>query len=128
MFAVLISQASETRSQTLSDTICFKIGEVQNLLIAAKQKKYADSLVTVYRSDISILNQKVAAFEIKDSTNKQINSTYQAMVQTMKDQRGILEGQINYLNKELRMQRTKTKLTAFGGIALSAIVAGLFIF
>jgi hypothetical protein len=98
------------------------------LLIAAKQKDYADSLVSLYRNDINILSGKVAALEIKDSTNKEINSTYQAMMGTMKEQRTVLEGQITYLNRELKRQKTKTTLTAIGGIALSAIITGLFLF
>jgi hypothetical protein len=108
--------------------LCFKVSEIQNVLIAAKQKKYADSLVSVYRSDLSFLNQKIQALETKDSTNKEINSTYQNMIGTMNQQRTILEGQITYLNKEVKKYKRKTKLASIGGLALTAIVAGLFIF
>jgi hypothetical protein len=96
--------------------LCFKVSEIQNVLIAAKQKKYADSLVSVYRSDISFLNQKVQALETKDSTNKEINSTYQNMIGTMNQQRTILEGQITYLNKEVKKWKRKTKFAAISGI------------
>jgi hypothetical protein len=97
------------------------------LLIAAKQKDYADSLVNLYRSDINILSGKVQALEIKDSTNKEINSTYQAMVGTMKEQRTVLEGQITVLNKQLRKQKTATKLTAISGLLLTGLVSFLIL-
>lgn len=124
---ILIGSSLETRCQT-TDTLCFPISTVQKLLIDAKQKKYADSLVNVYRSDISILNQTVAALETKDSTNKEINSTYQNMIGTMNQQRTILEGQITYLNKEVTRWKRKTKFAAISGIVLTGIVTGLFVF
>jgi hypothetical protein len=123
----LIGSSLGARSQT-TDTLCFPVPVIQKLLIDAKQKKYADSLVLVYRSDINILSRKVEALEIKDSTNTQINSTYQAMIGTMKDQRTVLEGQIITLNKQIRKQRTATKLTAISGLLLTGLVTGLFIF
>jgi hypothetical protein len=116
------------QSQNTNDTLCFKVSEIQNVLIAAKQKKYADSLVSVYRSDISFLNQKIQALETKDSTNKEINSTYQNMIGTMNQQRTILEGQITYLNKEVTKWKRKTKFAAISGIVLTGIVTSLFIF
>lgn len=124
---ILTNLSLEGKCQSSNDTLCFKISEVKNLLIAAKQKKYADSLVLVYRSDVNILSQKVAALEIKDSTNKEINNTYQAMVGTMKDQRVILENQITYLNKEVKKQKRKTTLTAISGILLTSLTAFLFL-
>lgn len=124
---LLIGRNYESQSQT-TDTLCFPVPVIQKLLIDAKQKKYADSLVVVYRSDINILSGKIQALEIKDSTNNQINSTYQAMIGTMKDQRGILEGQVTSLSKQLRKQKNKTRLTAIGGLLLTGIVTGLFIF
>lgn len=129
MFAILTNLTFAGKSQlSPNDTLCFKVSEIQKVLIAAKQKKYADSLVLVYRSDINILSGKIQALEIKDSTNNQINSTYQAMIGTMNQQRGILEGQITTLNKQLRKQKNKTKLTAIGGLLLTGIVTGLFVF
>jgi hypothetical protein len=122
------SLIANCQSTTTDSILCKPVRIYKNLLIAAKQKDYADSLVSLYRNDITILSKKVDALEIKDSTNKEINSTYQAMIGTMKEQRTVLEVQITYLNRELKRQKTKTTLTAIGGIALSAIITGLFIF
>lgn len=108
------------RSQT-TDTLCFPVPVIKKLLIDAKQKRYADSLVTVYRSDISILNRKINALEVKDSVNREINNTYQAMIGTMKTETTILTGQ-------LKKQKRKTRWTAVSGIVLTGIVTGLFIF
>jgi CII-binding regulator of phage lambda lysogenization HflD len=127
LYVILIGSNLETKSQ-ITDTLCFPIAAVQKLLIDAKQKKYADSLVSVYRSDISFLNQKIQALETKDSTNKEINSTYQNMIGTMNQQRTILEGQITYLNKEVKKWKRKTRLAGIAGITLTAIVTGLFLF
>lgn len=120
--------AGQSQTLNINDTICFKVSEIQNVLIAAKQKKYADSLVSVYRSDISLLSQKVQALETKDSTNKEINNTYQAMIKTYEAKTTILENQIVYLNGQVKKYKRKTKLAAISGLALTAIVAGLFIF
>lgn len=127
MLILIAGKSYESKSQT-TDTLCFPVPVIQKLLIDAKQKKYADSLVLVYRSDINILSGKIQALEIKDSTNKEINSTYQAMIGTMKDQRVILENQITYLNKEVKKWKRKNTWTAVGGLVLTGIVTGLFIF
>lgn len=111
-----------------TDTLCFPVPTIQKLLIDAKQKRYADSLVLIYRSDINILNQKISALQIKDSTGREINKTYESMIQTMKDQRTILENQITYLNKEVLKWKRKTRWTAIAGVLTTAIVTGLFIF
>lgn len=114
------------KSQT-TDTLCFPIQTVKKLLIDAKQKKYADSLVFVYRSDINILSGKVQALEVKDSVNREINSTYKNLINTMETKTTILGNQIEYLNKELKKQKRKTTFAAIGGIALTALVSFLLI-
>lgn len=121
VFALLLKIPFAGQSQSSSDTICFKVSEIQNVLIAAKQKKYADSLAFIYRSDISILSQKVAALEVKDSANREIANTYKNMVGTMEAKTTILENQ-------LKKQKRKTRWTAIGGLVLTGIVTSLFIF
>ena len=127
LYVILIGSSYVTKSQTI-DTLCFPISTVQKILIDAKQKKYADSLVIVYRSDITLLSQKVQTLETKDSVNKEINSTYTSMIGTMKAKTTILENEITVLNKEVKKWKRKTKFAAISGIALTAIVTGLFLF
>lgn len=126
-FMILIVSSLELKSQT-TDTLCFPVSVIQKILIDAKQKKYVDSLNLLLRGDVSILNQKIASLEIKDSTNNEINSTYQAMIGSMKEQRLVFEGQITHLNKEVKKWKRKTKWTAVGGLVLTGIVTSLFIF
>jgi hypothetical protein len=128
ILCVILTVSSYGARCQATDTLCFPVSTVQKLLIDAKQKRYADSLVNLYRSDINILSGKVAALEIKDSTNKEINSTYQAMMGTMKEERAVFVGQINSLSKENKKLKGKIKLTAFGGLALTGLVTGLLIF
>jgi hypothetical protein len=126
MLGILIVINLETRSQiSANDTLCFRVIDIQNVLIAAKQKKVADSLVILLRSDISILSQKITALELKDSVNKEIDLTRLSQIQVMKDQRKILEDQIVLLNKEIKKWKRKQRWTAIGGIV--AVAATIFI-
>jgi hypothetical protein len=117
----------ESKCQS-TDTLCIPTYQVKKLLIAAKQKDAADSLVSIYRSDISILSQKVSALEAKDSVNREISSTHLSMIATLNEEKGILQNQVSVLTRDLRKQKVKTKLTAIGGLVLTGIVTSLFIF
>lgn len=114
------------RSQAI-DTLCFPVSQVQKVLIDAKQKRLADSLNVILRSDISILQRQIGVYQAKDSMSQEVNRTYQSMVSTMTQQRGILEGQIGKLEKDLSKANRRTKWAAFGGLALSGIVTFLFL-
>ena len=127
MCAIWIVSSCEGKSQT-SDTLCFDRAVIQKLLIAGKQKQAQDTLIGILRSDISILQQTIRAYQVKDSTNKEIVSTYQAMTQTMKDQRTVFENEITKLNREVRKWKNKTRWTAIGGVVLTGLVTSLFIF
>lgn len=113
MLGLWIVSSFAARSQT-TDTLCFPVPVIQKLLIDAKQKKLADSLNGVYRSDISILQSKIDLLKEKDSNHLQIESIYQ--------------GQVTALQKEVSKWKRKNKWTALSGIVLTAIVTGLFIF
>lgn len=116
------------KSQT-SDTLCFPIETVQKLLIAGKQKKQLDSLVTILNQNISSYELAVRELQDKDSVNKEIIVTYKAMIETMKEQRAILEGQITALNKEVKKWKRKNRLTAiFGTLAtVGGVITTIFL-
>ena len=117
-----------------NDTITFKIFQVQNLLIAAKQKKAADSIVTDLRVRVGLLTDKINAYEIiakeflgKDSLNKDIQGLFGSKVRDMKEQRTILEQTIVDFKKEIRRWKRKVRWTAVGGIVATAAVTYLYI-
>lgn len=112
MFALLIGRSYATHSQT-TDTLCLPIPVAQKVLIDAKQKRVLDTLVTVLRSDINILQGKINLLEEKDRNHLAIETAYQ--------------GQVNVLTKEVRKWKRKTTLAAIGGIALTGITTFLFL-
>lgn len=126
MFVLLIVINSGLRSQTI-DTLCFPISTIQNVLIAAKQKKSLDTLVIALNADIRSYQSVVKTLQDKDSVNRQIINTYGQMVGTMTEQRKIFEGQITYLNKEVKKWKRKTTLTAIGGVLLTGITTFLLL-
>lgn len=113
ILSLWIGSSYAAKSQT-TDTLCFPIPVIQKVLIDAKQKKLVDSLNTVLRSDVSILQSKIGLLQEKNSNHLKIEASYQS--------------QVNSLEKSLRKQKAKTKLTAIGGLILSGLVTGLFIF
>jgi hypothetical protein len=126
MLSLLIGTALEGSSQTI-DTICFPFKDAQEVLIAAKQKKKLDTLVQSLSADIRSYEITTRTLLAKDSANKEIVATYQAMVGTMREQRTVFEGQINVLNREVRKWKNRSRWTAIGGILLTGIVTTLFI-
>lgn len=93
---------------------------MKNLLIIAKQKELQDTLITLLNNDIRGYESIVRTFQQKDSVNAVI-------ISTMTEQRKIFEGQIAYLNKEIKKWKRKTFWTAAGGILLTGITTFLFI-
>jgi hypothetical protein len=128
LLIIWIGSSYESKSQSI-DTLCFDRPTVQKLLIAGKQKKVLDSLVTVLNQDIKSYEVVVRQLQDKDSVNKEIIITYDAMIQTMKEQRAILDGQITALNKEVKRWKRKVKWTAAAGIVttVGGVVATIFL-
>jgi hypothetical protein len=128
LLIILTGKSYESRSQSI-DTLCFDRTTVQKLLIAGKQKKVLDSLVISLNQEIKSYEIVVHQLQDKDSVNKEIIITYDAMIQTMKEQRTILETQITALNKEVRKWKRKTRWTAIAGVAttVAGVIATIFI-
>jgi hypothetical protein len=99
---------------TTTDTICAPTRVWKNLLTIAKQKEVQDSIVILYQNDINILQGQVNLLGEKDRNNSGIQAACQS--------------QVDILNKELKKEKNKVKLTGIAGLALTAIVAGLFLF
>jgi hypothetical protein len=119
MFLSSIIISSGTKSQT-TDTLCFPRPVLEKVLIAAKQKKVQDTLISLLRSDISILEQMKSTLMAKDTTNQQIILSYKSQVGNLEQQKVILQ-------KEVRKWKRKTTWTAIGGLVLTAATAFLFL-
>lgn len=136
LFAILVRSSYDGRSQSLNpnDTITFKIYQVQSLLIAAKQKKAADSIVADLRVRISLLTDKINSYEKiakdfldKDTLNADIKALFSSKVETMKEQRTILEQTVKDFKKEIRRWKRKVRWTAIGGIVVAGGLTYLYI-
>lgn len=128
MLILSIGSVYAGSSQSI-DTLCFPIKEAREVLTAAKQKKVLDSLVIVLNNDIKSYEVVVRELQGKDSVNKEIVNTYKAMIETMKEQRLILENQITDLNKEIKRWKRKNRWTAIAGVVttVGGIVATIFL-
>lgn len=128
MCALLAGIACEAQSKN-SDTLCFSVETVQKLLIAGKQKKALDSLVVSLNADIASYQTIIREEQAKDSVNTEIVKTYVSMISVKDEQRKILEGQINSLNKEVKKWKRKTRWTGIAGIlaTVGGIVATVFV-
>ena len=120
ILTVLTSLTLEGESQTI-DTICLPLNKVQEIFVAAEQKKVLDKEVVVYKSDIQLLLERlsnkdarlaekdsaIADFRFKDAVNQSIVKTFQSEID-------ILQSEKADYKKALRKQKTKTVL---GGVA-----------
>lgn len=116
------------------DTMIFYVYEVQDLLIAAKQKKIADSIIIDLRIKVGLLTDKIDAYEIiaknflgKDSLTKDIRALFDSKIETMKEQRSILEQTITDFKKEIKRWKRKVRWTAVAGIVATGAVTYLYI-
>jgi type II secretory pathway component PulF len=112
MLSLLIGSSFAAKSQT-TDTLCFEVPVIQKLLIDAKQKKHLDTLVTVYKGRLEIMQGSINLLNQKEQNYNLIIASH--------------ENRIAALNKEVSRWKRKNKWTAIGGIVLTGIVTTLFI-
>jgi len=117
-----------------NDTMVFRIFEVQNLLIAAYQKRYADSIVTDLRGRIGLLNDQIKEYEKiaksfleKDSLNADIRGLFASKISDMKTQRSYLESAITDFKKEVKRWRRKVRGLAIVGVIAVGVMVYLYI-
>ncbi len=124
MCMLLTAISCAGNSQTATDTLCFPVEVIQQRLIEAKQGRELKKLVDVLRNDVSILSVEIEKFEKaikelqdKNEKSEQIIAALNLNIQTMKDQRNILQTEIDRVTKELKKQKRKTTFTAIAGVA-----------
>jgi membrane-bound lytic murein transglycosylase len=125
---ITIGSNYAAQSQTI-DTLCPPVAQLKKVYAAAAQKKVLDSLVISLNADIRSYEIVVKQLQEKDSVNVEIIRTYIAMIDTMKEQRKILEDQIATLNKEVKKWKRKTRWTAIAGAVatIGGIVTTVFL-
>lgn len=79
------------------------------------------------KARISIKDMIILNLSGKVSDYKSIVSDKDAIIQAQKDQRTILQNQVDQKNIELKKQRRKTRFTAFIGLLTTGLVTYLFI-
>lgn len=124
--ALWIGSACAANSQK-TDTLCFTLEEAQGFAIIKRQRKALDSLNMVLRLDINSLQRTVQALEVKDANSRQIAATYEAMAGTMREQRRVLESEVERVSKDLRRQKRKTTAATIGGLLLTGLTTFLLI-
>lgn len=114
----LEAQSNRSDSTTVS-TVALK-----RILTAAQQKN-------VLQEQVSILNDRIKNYQdIITNLNEKDSATvegFNLQIQTMNQEKIIYEDQIKTLEKMLKKEQRKRKLTAFGGVALTGIVTYLYI-
>lgn len=115
-------------SQTSDSVTCIPNSKLQ---LAAKliEKGKLDSIeLDVQRSNVILLNQRIATkndiiaeYQLKDSTYKRIFSNYDQEQKNMLDQVVLANKQVLVLQKDVRRQKRKTFITGLAGLLATGL-------
>lgn len=112
---------SMSSTKPITDTQCYTVDVIQTMLIAGQQRD-------ILLGDIKNLNQRISEkeaiikqLEKNDSVSLAIIDTYKREIAVMKDQRGIYEGELKVIQKQLKKEKRKRIFTGIVGIATTAI-------
>lgn len=90
-----------------------QVDAVRKVLIAAEQKK-------VLAEQVTLLNMRIAGMENQINTLKQKDAqtvkSYEDQLVEIRNQRNTFEEQIKELNKIIKKEKRKRKLTALAGL------------
>src|SRR5438105_2540027 len=122
IFVILTGIACAAQSQTTvnnSDTMCFPVEVLQNLLIAARQGTVMEQRVAKLNEDLANclratteLQQSEAAMQVRDNAQTAIINEQSAQV-------SILKVEVEKRDKKIRRLKVTTKVVAVLGLALS---------
>lgn len=83
--------------------------------------------VDTLKARIVIKENIIFNLNIQISDYKNIVQSHESIIATQKEQRSLLEQQIDQKNKDLKKLRRKTRLTAFAGILTTGLTAFLLL-
>lgn len=117
LFAIITTMSCG--AQPLSsriDTLCLPVSAVQNMVIAAQQKKELEREMVIAEKRIETLLQAIREHEKKDTVTAGIIDTYKREVQAIREEMAIYDKELKTVNKSLRKQKRKTFWTAMAGV------------
>ena len=103
-------------SSSRTDTLCLPVSAVQNMVIAAQQKKELEREIVIAEKRIETLLQAIRVHEQKDTISADIIDTYKREVQAIREEMAIYDKELKTVNKSLRKQKRKTFWTAMAGV------------
>lgn len=86
-------------------------------MTAAEQKKVLDERVTLYDTDIRLLNSRIENLKAKDSVSAEIMESYRREIWTMVSQKALYNAELNNISRLLKKEKRKRFWTIVGGIA-----------
>jgi len=129
MFVICLRIVCAGQSLNSNDTIVFKVSEVQNVLIAAKQKNVLQQEIIKLKEDavnlqaaISTLQKTITELEDKVGAKDKTIDTYTKQIQVMEGQLEDYNRLITNLEKQVRKERRQKRLVALAGLVLSGAV------
>lgn len=113
MLSLTLNSQAQLNPSSDSDSIKISSKAARNMLIRAQQAAILEDEVKTLNERIIEKERQLAITNTRDSLlivslNKEIF--------IMKDQRGIFEMELKVVNKQLRKERTKTRLVGLAGI------------
>lgn len=93
-------------------------------MIAASQKKIADSLLSICESQVRELNGQIKLLNEKDG---ELKTMYEGQIANLNQQIELYKDQIKGYEKLVRRERFKRRLITFVGIGTTAAAAYLYI-
>lgn len=124
LFLIMIGSNFAGVCQISNDTLCFDVPVVRKLLIAASQKKVADSLLSICEKQVAELNGQIKLLGEKDGEFK---AMYDGQLENLHQQIVLYKDQIAGYEKLLRKERRKRRAITAAGIATTGIMAYFFL-
>ena len=124
LLTILIGSNFAGQSQDSKDTLCFPVPVIRKVLIAASQKKVADSLLLIAEAQVSQLQNTIKLLEDKDI---ELKTMYDGQLDNLHKQIALYKDQIEGYEKLLRKEKRKRRLITGVGILTTGAMAYLYL-
>lgn len=124
LLIIWIGSNLEGRCQTSNDTLCFPVPVIKKVLIAASQKKVADSLLIIAEKQVKELQITIDILGDKSTEQKAMCDN---QLEILHKEIDLYKDQINGYEKLLKRERRKRFFTAVGGVLTTSAALFLFI-